>query len=639
MKRGLEFLRRAVAIGLCYSCSISLVVAQQVAIAPVKPTSPIFLRPYQAPTVPPIRLANSTRLGSLIRAGKLYLTAQDAIALALENNIDIEVSRYDPIHEQWKLQRYQAGGALPGVPSSSSQVNTVTSGQGVAGSQAAAGVSAGNNNNTGNGTQNAQIVQIGPVTPTLDPVFQQTSVFGHQTAPQNVQQAGVPILFQSKRNYSASLQTGYLLGGSVTLSYSNAYLNENALTDVLNPSLSMSLSLSIQQNLLQGFGTAVNARTINVERIALGTTELNFRTQVISIVSNVLNYYYALIADYQDVTAKKSAVEVAQKFYEDNQKQVKIGTMAPLDVTTAEAQVATTQQDLVVSQTTLAQQEVQLKDALSRRGVADPLLANVQIIPLDSIVVPEKDDLPPVKELVQQALVKRSDLEAARRSIESAKIAALGTQNGVRPGLALVAGTTQRGLAGTPKTVIDNGQIETADPYFVGGVGNALGQVFRRNFPTNRVGEFFQAPLRNRVAQADEGIEQLQLRQNEVGTQKTLNQVAVDVSNQVVQLRQARARYEAAVRTRILNQQLLDAEQKKFALGASTPYAVVTQQRDLATAQSAEVSSLVSYSSAKIALDQTVGTTLETNHVSIGDAMAGRVGRASSLPSTLPTQP
>jgi outer membrane protein TolC len=307
--------------------------------------------------------------------------------------------------------------------------------------------------------------------------------------------------------------------------------------------------------------------------------------------------------------------------------------LSPLDLTTAESQAASSQNDLVVSQTNLEQQELQLKNALSRTGVMDPVLASVEIMPLDQIVIPEKDDLPPIKELVARALANRSDLAAERASIKTAEVSALGTKNGVLPSLQVFGAESQAGLAGTPKTVTAAGVSETANPYFTGGIGTALSQVFQRDFPTERIGAFVQAPVFNRQAQADSGIDQLQLRQTQLTTQRDLNQVAVDVSNYVVALRQARARYAAAAQNRILQQQLLDAEQEKFGLGASTPYNVIQQQRDLAAAQSTEIAALAAYGNARVALDQTLGTTLETNHVSIEDARAGKTARVSTPPA------
>jgi outer membrane protein len=633
-------IRKIARIVLCSLCSLALLTGQEPNVAPVRPSAFVAVRPYLAPDIPPVQLQNSGRLANLIRAGMLYLTAQDAIALALENNIDIEVARYNPILAEWQLERSRAGGALPGVPSSAAQAGNVANGQGVVGSQAAAGVSTGGNGFGGPSSTNATIAQIGPIAQTLDPVIQENTVFSHQTAPQtDTVQSILPILISKTRNSSFSYQEGFLIGGNVTATYKDSYLNENAPTDVLNPSSAPSLTLTFQQNLLRGFGVAVNARTIRVNQINLKASALNFRTQVSNTVNQVLNLYYALSAGYEDVRAKSNALNVAQKFYENTEIQQRAGTLARLDVTTAEAQLASAAYDLVNSQTNLGQQELQLKNLLSRNGIADPALASVQIVPLDRIAILEPDELPSLTDLLQTALANRSDLAAERMGITSGEISALGTRNGILPLLVGIATESAAGLAGQPKIVVSKFGVETANPYFDGGIGTAVGQVLRRNFPTNRVATFFQTPLRNDQAQADYAIDQLQLRQSQIQLNRDVNQVAVDVSNYLVAMRQARGRYQAAVQTRILQQQLLDAEQKKLAGGASTPFNVVQQQRDLVAAQSSELAALVEFNNARLALDQTLGLTLERNHVSIEDAREGRVQRVSSLPESAPAKP
>lgn len=609
-------------------CSAALLAAQEPAQAPVRPSAFVAVRPYLPSRVPPIRLQNSGRLAGLVRAGMLYLTVQDAIALALENNIDIEVARYNPIISEWQLERSQAGGALPGIPSSASQAGNVANGQGVLGSQAAAGVGAGSNGPAGASATNATIAQIGPISQTLDPIVQENIVFSHQTAPQSdTVQSIISVLISNTRNSTFNYQQGFVFGGNVTASYRDSYLNENAPTDVLNPSSAASLTLTFQQNLLRGFGVAVNARTIRVSQLNVKASAFNFKTQVSNTVNQVLNLYYALSASFEDVKAKQNAVEVAQKFAENSSIQERAGTLARLDVITAEAQLASAEYDLVNSQTNQRQQELQLKNLLSRNGTADPLLASVQIVPLDRISVPETDDRPSVKDLVATALANRSDLAAERLGVTSGEISALGTRNGILPLLVGIASESAAGLSGNPQTSVTSFGVETSNPYFNGGIGNALGQVVRRDFPTNRVAAYFQTPLRNDQAQADFAIDQLQLRQTQIQLGKDLNQVAVDVSNYQVAMRQARGRYRAAVQTRILQQQLLDAEQKKLAGGASTPFNVVQEQRDLIAAQSAEIAALVDFSNARVALDQTLGLTLERNHISIDEARDGRVAR------------
>jgi outer membrane protein len=625
---------------VAYICSVAVLAAQQPAVEPVRPSAFVAVRPYLAPQVPQIRLQNSERLANLVRAGMLYLTVQDAIALALENNIDIEVARYNPILAEWQLERSRAGGALPGVPSSASNAGNVANGQGVLGSQAAAGVSTGGNGPGGTSATNATIAQIGPIAQTLDPIIQENTVFSHQTAPQSdTVQSILPVLISNTRNSSFAYQQGFLIGGNITATYRDSYLNENAPTDVLNPSSAPSLTLTFQQNLLRGFGVAVNARTIRVSQLNVKASALNFKTQVSNTVNQVLNLYFALSAGYEDIKAKSNAVEVAQKFYENSGIQQRAGTLARLDVTTAEAQLASAEYALVNSQTNVRQQELQLKNLLSRNGIADPVLAAVQIVPLDRIAVPESDELPPLKDLLATALANRSDLAAERLGVTSSEISALGTKNGILPLLVGIATESAAGLSGTPQTVVSSFGVETANPYFNGGIGTAVGQVLRRNFPTSRVAAFFQTPLRNNQAQADYAIDRLQLRQSQIQLGKDLNQVAVDVSNYVVAMRQARGRYRAAVQTRILQEKLLDAEQKKLAGGASTPFNVVQQQRDLVTAQSAEIAALVDFSNARLALDQTLGMTLDRNHVSIEDARDGRVQRVSALQDAIPTRP
>jgi outer membrane protein len=309
---------------------------------------------------------------------------------------------------------------------------------------------------------------------------------------------------------------------------------------------------------------------------------------------------------------------------------------------------------------------VLLKNVLSRNGLADPLFAETEIIPLDRIDVPEKDNLPALKDLISTARTNRTDLIVEDANLKNSRISATGTANAVLPQLAGLASASAQGLSGGPRAVlpVTTAQTQTGssvippgfapcpasvgpagsicevpNSYFVGGIGTAVGQVLRRDFPSERAGAFIAPTLRNRQALADAAIDQLTIRQNELQLSKDVNQLAVDVSNQVVGLQQARARYAAAVRNRILEQQLLDAEQKKFSLGASTTYNVVQQQRDLATAQSSEVAALVAYSNARVSLDQTLGTTLETNHITVQEALSGHVAHVSTLPATTPGVP
>jgi outer membrane protein TolC len=584
--------------------------------------------------VPPVRLANSGRLAQLIRGGILYLTADDAIALALENNVDIESSRYDSAG--WRLNRAEAGGALPGVPTASSLTSSVASGQGVLGSQAAAGVRISGASGTNPAGSNVTVQQVGTVAQTYDPTVQMSTTFSHKSLPQpNAITSFTSILIQNQRIYTGSYQQGFETGGSVNVSFNEHYLNENAPTDILNPSVAPVASITIQHNLLQGLGIAVNTKDIRVARANIHISDLNFRSLVERTVANVLGSYYTLAADYQDLEAKRDALETARKFLAETRRRVDLGAAAQLDIVTAQNETAQAEQSQVNSNTAILQAEVQLKTLISRSGAGDPLISDVHIVPLDRLTQPDTSESPALKDLVAAAFRNRSDLQAGRENIEITKISNIATENGLLPNAIAIATKTNQGTAGTPRMTPGR----PADPYFIGGMGTALGQIFRNNFPSRSIAAGIQVQAFDRVAQADYGIDQLSLRQQELGVAKTANQAQVDIANSLVALSQSRARYEAAVQNRILQQQLFDAEQKKYAAGESTTYNVTQQERDLSAARATELLSLANWHEARINLDQNTGSILEAHHVSFAEAVSGKVARPSELPATIPQRP
>ena len=619
-------LRAFTAGALCFSQLLwaQQVTSQQSEIEPARPRANVLVRPYLPATIPPAPLSNSDRLRGLIRAGKLYLSPHDAVALALENNIDIEVARYSPILLEWQLERSQAGGALPGVPSAASQAGAVTNGQGVLGSQAAAGVSGGGGSSTGGNAGNASVTQIGPVAQTLDPSFSETSTFAHRSVPQaNSTQSQTLALVDNSRNSSATYQQGFLTGGSVSLTYKYSYLNENSPTDLLNPSDAQSLGITIQHNLLQGLGRAVNERSIVVARNNLAMSDLGFHTTVLRTVATVLNNYWLLVGDYEDLQSKQDAFDTAQRFVDDNQKRVDLGALAPIDLITSKSQLATSRLDLVTSQTSLAQDELQLKNLISRTGTAEAVLDGVSIVPTGTITIPAADDTPSVKDLVAKAFANRSDLQSDQANLKNTEISNIGTTNGLLPSVQGFASISNSGLAGSPRIV--NGQGPNS--FLIGGPGTALRQVFGRDYPTESIGVFANVSIRNRQAQADYGIDQLSFRQSQLSVTAARNQVEVDVTNSVVALRQARARYDAAHSNLQLQQELLDGEQKKFALGESTSFNVIQQQRDLAAAKASELNALVTYQSARINLDSITGTIIEASGITLLEAKTGHVAQ------------
>jgi outer membrane protein len=585
-----------------------------------RPHGPLLVRSYQPTSIPPVGLGNSDHLHSLIRAGKLYLTVQDAIAVAIENNLDLEVDRYGPLNADWLLQRQEAGGPLRGVTSGNTLVNQATSGQGVAGSQAAAGLST-SNTGTGGGNGGAIISQIGPVTQNLDPALQNATVFSHVTTPEPITiQSGTAALVDTHHVINSLVQEGFLSGGYVQVSANESYLKENAATDLLNPSVAPVVQIYLRHNLLQGFGTGVNGRFIRVAQKNVQGARETFRSQLLNVVANILNLYWDLVTDDDDLAVRQRAVDQAQKFYDDTQKQIELGVIPRFEAARAQSGLTNSRQQLAIAQATAQQQENLLKDALSRNGLEDPVLDAAQVATLDRIEVPEQDNLPGLRELVAKALANRPDVALAKINDEASEISALGTASGVLPSLQGFAAVSARGLSGV-STPLSSGL--TAEPYYTGGLGNALGQVFRDNFPSRNAGALFQGYLENHVAQGDYGIDQLQLRQSNLMERRNQNQLVVDISNQMVAIRQARSRYSQAVDSRKLLQELLDKSQQAFSFGAATISDLVAAQSALVAAQETEIVTLSAFSHARISLDQVLGQTLETNHVSVDQALTG----------------
>ncbi len=581
-------------------------------------------RPYRARSVPQINLTNSSRLDSLIRSGNLYLSAQDVVALALENNIDIEVQRYGPLLAREILRRAQSGGILRNVGVGVAQGPTSVSLSGVSVNGGGNSIATGGNGVSSGG---GILTQLGPALLSLDPTISYFAQFQHATSPQsNTVLTGTTAFIQDSRTYQAQYSQNWVWGMNAQLTYASQYTRVNSQFFNLNPYTSGDLDFQITQNLLQGFGTAVNGRNIRVQKNNLRVTDLQFKQQVITTISSVLNLYWDLVSFHQDLEARKQALQAAQTLLEDNRKQVSLGALAEIEITRAEAQLYASQQDLTISETNLLQQELVLKNALSRSGVATPTLADVHVVPLDKMAVPDKDEFKPLDQLVEGALGQRVEIEQARVNLQSNELNLVGVKNSLKPTLQAFAELTNNGLTGQLTAL---GAVQAGVPYLAGGYPNLLGEIARRNYPNYSAGFSLNIPLRNRAAQADYVTSVIEIRQNQLTLQKNVNQVRVDVQSAMIGLQQARARYDAAVKARVLQQQTLDADQRKYGLGASTVYQVVQDQRDVANAQSTEVQAMANYSHARITFDQALGTTLEVNHVSLEEAKAGKVATGS----------
>lgn len=321
---------------------------------------------------------------------------------------------------------------------------------------------------------------------------------------------------------------------------------------------------------------------------------------------------------------------------DETKRRVDLGSVAEIEVARAESQLYASQQDLVIAETNFMQQEMILKNALSRNGVASAGLSTLHLVPLDRFVIPTKDEVRPIDDMVQEAMQKRVEIEQARINLESNNVNLKGIKSSLKPSLQAFANLTNNGLTGELTAL---GATNPGLAYLAGGYGNLLAQIARRNYPNYSAGFSINVPLRNRAAQSDYATSMLELRQNELDLKKNENQVRLDIHNAVIGLRQARARYEAAVKSRSLQEQTLDADRRKYELGASTPFQVVQDQRDLANARSTETQAMANYTHALISYEQALGTTLEIYNVSVGEALQGKVSKSSSLPDILPARP
>jgi outer membrane protein len=602
-----------------------------------------FSDPYTWRDISPVNLGNSNRLEQLLRAGKLYLSLQDTIALALENNLDIELQRFGPKISQADLNRAISGGI---ARNQGNFINTGTTQVGGDGGGGGGGLVGGGGIESTSQAVTAQATGTSLNVANFDPVFTSTIQRSKTTQPQTTLfNTGTSSLISIRDVSQFSVSKSFISGTSLSVGFNNFISEQNSGRLDFNPARNVNASIQVQQRLLQGFGFAVNNRNIRIGKNNLKVSELAFKQQVISTVAGIIARYWDLVAANEDVLVKRQALALNQKLYDDNKKQVEIGTLAPIEIIRAEAEVARSQQELTISETNLLQQETIIKNALSRTGVTSASLADARIIATDKIRIPENEPVQPIQDLVTKAMDMRPEVEQSRINIESAKIGLVGTKNALRPSIDAFGRFQNNGLSGDlnslPVPPVP-GATNTApiarnpasvDGFFLGGYGTALGQVFRRNFPDYAFGVTLNVPLRNRAAQSDMVREQLSIRQSEVRFQQQLNQVRVDVQNALIGLQQARARYQTAVKNRVLQEQTLDAEQKKYGLGASTIFFVIQAQRDLTSAQANEVAALSAYARARNDLERATGQTLAANSIEMDEALKGVVSRP---PSTVP---
>jgi outer membrane protein TolC len=599
--------------------------------------------PYVPAQVPPPSFANSPRLEGLIRAGNLYLPLQDAIALAIENNLDIEYLRFAPRISETELLRARGGGTLRGVPLAAIEAPPGIGGPGSPLLNVAATGSAPLSTNVvttisetfpfSGGTTNLSITSVplsaGTPVPLYDPAITGQVVWMHQATPEaNPLLAGSGTLQTSSVNGLLGLSQSFSPGTQVSINANSLYQNTNSTRLIYNPYTTSSLALNIVQPLLRGFGPRMNRRFIRIAKNEQRLSDVTFRQQVISTVDGVIRLYYDLVSLNEDLRVRRDTLKLAQRFYEDNKTRVEAGTLAPIELTRAQAYIAAATQDLVNSEGYVKQQELILKSVLTRR-VSDPLVAGIRIVPTDAITIPEREEVRPIQDLIAQAARSRPELESARLQIENSNISLEGSRNELLPEINLIGSAGSAGLSGYPNPAFGSSGLVPGTPGIdIGNVGSpwtSLGQLFAGTYPVYSAGIQLVLPLRNRIAQADYTRDLITVRQAEIRNQQLENQVHLEIEGALVVLQRSRAALDAAVQSRVLQEQSLEIEQEKYAVGLSTNYLILQYQSYVAQARSTEVAARGTYVKAREALGRALGETLENHNISIDDAYRGRL--------------
>ena len=562
---------------------------------------PNILSPYKTQFVNPGALANSPRLEQLISNGQMSLSLQDAIALALENSMDIVVQRYNPWMADTGVLKARAGGTSYGTP-------------------AGAFVSS---------TANLPLLFY-------DPLLSQVFSFDNRKTPINnpflsgtgggTVTANPAAVASHAAIYNTTYQENFISGTSITAAWDNTRASSTA-ANFFNPYVQSSLTIGIQQQLLAGAGRFINRRNIIIAENNRKIADLAFAQQAITTVTNTVNAYWELVFARANVGVQEQAVKVSEKLYNDNKKQLEIGTMAPLDVTRAESELATDRQNLIVAQTTKLQDELVVKNFISKDPLASNLI-NVEIVPTDKPDSPATIQAMNFEDAIKEAFVKRPDLQEQYVNLTNADVDVRATKNALLPTATLSAQYGSFGLAG-------NSLIGTPPVPHQDGFTASQNQIFHNQFPDYAVSLNLSVPLRNRAAQADNLHAQLTKRQLEAQVQQVKNNALLDVRNTTIALEQGRAQVQAASKARELQQQTFDAEDKKYRLGASTVYNVILTQRDLITAQGTELRALANLAEAKANYERALGRTLEVNSVTIAGAKKGDIERDTLIPGTL----
>lgn len=625
-----------------------------------KPTSsfPNPVAPYFPRQVSPPTLTNTARIDQLLHDGKIMLSMDDAVALALENNLDIGIARYNLNIADTEVMRSKGGaGNFLGV---NTGIVQNTPGGGVGGLGGTVGTGAGGTapapGGIGAGTNGLVSSTLGVGSPinSYDPVITGTIQEDHANTLPSSFFSGAPaggILSQNTGTYNFAYNQGFSWGSNLSVGFNNTRITTNNLLTNYSPFITSGFQAKVTQPLLQGFGFLPNNRLIRITKNNREITDVAFRLQITTTVDQIENLYWNLVYAYENVKVQEESLTFAQKTLSDTQKQVKIGSLAPIEEVRALNTVAADEQTLTQAQTNLDLQQLLMKNALSR-NLQDPALADAEVIPTSTMQLPDQEPVVPTEELVNDALSHRAELAESRIDLNNREISSKALRNALLPSVNVYAYYGGTGLAGTqnPSNLCANQSVDVQALGFCAGpnkafdgvtaiptvptysYNSALNELINSAAPDKGVGVSVNIPLRNRQAQALQVRGELEYRQAQMRLQQIENQIRIEVRNAQFSLQQNRSAVQASQAAVRLARQSLDAEQKKLNLGASTSTLVLQNESGLATAQSNLVSAMASYEKSHVELDRATGLLLDHVGVAMSDAEAGQVSHMPHVP-------
>jgi len=609
--------------------------------------------PYTARHAAPPNLANTARIDQLMHDGKLYLSLNDAIALTLENNLDIAIARYNLNIADTDVLRAKAGSAILGVPLGIVQ-NTPGGGVGGFGTQVGSGTGGTSLGAGGAGAGAAGLtgstLGVGPQITSFDPVLTGTLQEDHYSQQAtSIFQGVIPgtSLSQNTGTVNFAYQQGFSWGTNLSVGFNNTRSTTNNFFSATSPLINSGFRATLTQHLLQGFGFPANTRFIRIAKNNRELSDVAFRLQTITTVDQIENMYWDLVYAYENLRVKQESLTFSEKTLSDTKKQVEIGSLAPIEAVRAQSQVAADQQALTVARTNLQLEQLLMKNALSRT-LHDPTLAGAEVIPTSTLEVPETEQIRPTEDLVNEALRHRAELVESRIQLNSQELSNKAVRSALLPTLDLFAYYGGSGVGG-----VQNPQNLCATPGNPGlacagtgtgetpifpttSYGAALNQLVNSTAPDKGVGLQLNIPLRNRAGQATQIRSELEYRQLQMALQQTENRVTIEVRNAQFGVEQNRASVASAQAAVDYARQSLDAEQKKYQFGTSTTTAVLQTRSALATAESTLLSAMAAYEKSRLELDRATGELLDHAGISIDDAAKGQVTRMPNVPYVAP---